>query len=235
MKKLTVSLVLLIALLAALVGPSGLAVAKGKKVAGPVVVATDVTGDWGAEVDPTIAPAADVLGQDLVEASIGMADASTVNFVIKVAALPPTGGIPEFSRFGWDFTVDGNAFAMSGGFTDYLRGVCYPLHAGTCPPPRDPGMQPFFIRQGACTVGADSLTNCTLVATVKATFDSAAGTITIPVPLAALKAKAGSKIGPGTNASFGSTLYASPAAVISSANLPHDTMVATGTFTVPKK
>jgi hypothetical protein len=233
MKKLSLTLVVL-SLVGALFGPAGVATAKGKKPAGPLVVATDVAGDWGVNVDPTISPAGDVLGQDLVEASITMADAATVNFIIKVNALPPSGGIPEFGRYGWDFTVDGDAFAMSGGFTDYLRGVCYPLHAGTCPPPRDPGMQPFFIRQGACTVGADSLENCTLVTTVQATFDSAAGTITIPVPLEALKAKVGSKIGPGTNASFGSTLYASPAAVVSSANLPHDTMVSTGTFTVPK-
>ena len=123
---------------------------------------------------------------------------------------------------------------MSGGFTDYLRGVCYPLHAGTCPPPRDPGQQPFFIRQGPCTIGADSLENCTLVATVKATFDAAAGTVTIPVPLDAIKGKPGSKIGPGSNAAFGTTIYASPSAVISSANLPHDAMLGTGTFVVPK-
>ena len=233
MKKLTLSL-LVLALVAAFVAPSSLAIAKGKKPAGPVVVATDDAGDWGANVDPTIAPAGDVLGQDLVEASIAMADAKTVNFIIKVTALPPSGGIPEFARFGWDFTVDGDAFAMSGAFTDYLRGACYPLHAGTCPPPRDPGQQPFFIRQGPCTIGADSLENCTLVATVKATFDAAAGTVTIPVPLAAIKGKPGSKIGPGSNAAFGTTIYASPSAVISSANLPHDAMLGTGTFVVPK-
>lgn len=233
MKKIVFSVVAGLAA-AALIAPTGMAAPKAKKPAGPVVVATDSAGDWGANVDPQLAPAGDTLGQDLVEASITMADASTVNFIIKVNALPASGGIPEFARYGWDFTVDGDAFAMSGAFTEYLRGVCYPLHAGTCPPPRDPGQQPFFIRQGACTVGAESLSNCTLVATVKATFDSAAGTITIPVPLEALKAKPGSKIGPGSNASFGATLYASPAAVVSSANLPHDTMVATGTFVVPK-
>lgn len=233
MKRFTLSL-LLLALAATLIASSGLASAKGKKKSGPVVVATDSAGDWGANVDPSIAPAGDTLGQDLVDASITMADAKTLNFVIKVAALPSSGGIPEFTRYGWDFTVDGDAFAMSGAFTDYLRGACYPLHAGTCPPPRDPGQQPFFIRQGACTVGAESLENCTLVTTVQAVFDSAAGTVTIPVPLDALGAKPGSKIGPGTNASFGATLYASPAAVISSANLPHDTMIATGTFVVPK-
>jgi hypothetical protein len=233
MKKLTLSL-LVLALIAAFVAPSGLAAAKGKKPAGPVVVATDDAADWGANVDPTIAPAGNAIGQELVEASIGLADAKTVNFVIKVASLPPTGGIPEGARYSWDFTVNGDAFGMSGNFTDYARGVCYPAHTDSCPPPKDPGQQPFFIRQGPCTIGAGGLGECNLVATVKAVFDSAAGTVTIPVPLEAIGAKAGSKIGPGTNSIFGATIYTSPAAVTASANGPHDTMVAIGTFTVPK-
>lgn len=235
MKKLTLSL-LVLALVAAFVVPSGVASAKPKKPTGPVVVATDDAGDWGANVDPTIAPAGSAIGQELVEASLAMADAKTVNFVIKVAGLPPSGGIPEGARYSWDFTVNGEAFSMSGNFTDYTRGVCYPAHTGSCPPPKDPGQQPFFIRQGPCTISptAASISECNLVATVQAIFDTATGTITIPVPLDVIKAKAGSKIGPGTNSVYGSTIYATPAAVTANAAAPHDTMVATGTFTVPK-
>jgi hypothetical protein len=234
MKKLTLFL-LVLTLAAAVIAPTGLAAAKAKKKkAGPVVVGTDDAADWGANVDPTIAPIGSALGQELVEASIAMADAKTVNFVIKVAGLPPTGGIPELARYSWDFTVDGSAFGMSGNFTDYARGVCYPAHTNSCPPPRDPGQQPFYVRQGPCTIGADGLGECNLVATVQATFDVASSTITIPVPLAALKGKPGSKIGPGTNSVFGSTIYATPAAGTANANGPHDTMVATGTFVVPK-
>jgi hypothetical protein len=233
MKKLVFSLVAALAV-AALLAPAGMAAGKAKKPAGPVVVATDDAADWGSNVDATIAPAGDALGQELVEASITMGNAKTVNFVIKVASLPASGGVPEVTRYGWDFTVDGDAYAMSGGFTDYHRGACYPLHAGTCPPPRDPGQQPFFIRQGPCTIGADSLENCTLVTTVKATFDAAAGTITIPVPADVIGAKPGSKIGAGSNAAFSTTIYATPAAFIASAQGPHDAMMATGTFVVPK-
>lgn len=231
MKKVTLSL-LVLALAAALLAPSASAAPKGKAKSGPQVVATDVADDWGSNVDAAIAPAGNALGQELVEASIVMADMSTINFIIKVNSLPSSGGVPEFTRYGWDFTVDGNAYAMSGGFTDYVRGICYPLHAGTCPPPSDPGTQPFFVRQGACTVGAESLSNCTLVAKVKATFDAAAGTITIPIPLEVIEAKPGSKIGPGTNAAFSTTIFAAPAAGISSAQFPHDAMMATGTFVV---
>lgn len=233
MKKLTLFL-LVLTLAAAIIAPTGAAAAKAKKPAGPVVVGTDDAADWGANVDPTIAPVGAALGQELVEASIGMADAKTVNFVIKVAGLPPTGGVPELARYSWDFTVNGSAFGMSGNFTDYARGVCYPAHTDSCPPPKDPGQQPFYIRQGPCTIGTGGLGECNLVATVQATFDGASSTITIPVPLEALKAKPGSKIGPGTNSVFGSTIYASPAAVTANANGPHDTMVATKTFVVPK-
>ena len=231
MKKLIVALLAALAL-AALLVPS--VSAKAKK-AGPMVVAKDDAADWGSNVDPTIAPVGGALGQELVEASISMADAKTVNFVIKVAGLPPTGGIPEFARYSWDFTVNGEAFGMSGNFTDYARGVCYPAHTNTCPPPKDPGQQPFYVRQGPCTIGTGGLGECNLVATAQAVFDTAEGTITIPVPAAAIGAKPGAKIGPGANSVFGATIYASPAAVSANANAPHDTMVATGTYTVPKK
>jgi len=236
MKKSTLTLIAL-SLVAASFATSGLAVAKAKKKkpAGPVVVGTDDATDWGSNVDPTIAPLGAALGQELTEASIELSDAKTVNFVIKVAGLPPTGGIPEFVRYSWDFTVNGDAFGMSGNFTDYARGICYPAHTDTCPPPKDPGQQPFFIRQGPCTIGTGGLGECNLVATVQAAFDTAAGTITIPVPLEAIGAKPGAKIGPGTNSVFGATVYASPSAVSASANSPHDTMVVTGTYKVPKR
>ncbi len=229
------SLLLAAALIGGLVAPSGLA-AKKKKKSGPVVVATDAADDWGSNVDGGLQPIGAAIGLELVEATIAPVDAKTVNFIIKVAGLPPSGGIPEFARYGWDFTVDGEAIAMSGAFTDYLRGICYPAHTNTCPPnpPSDPGMQPFYIRSGPCTVGAGGLGECNLLATVHATFDAAAGTITIPVPLEAIGAKPGSAIGPGANATFGASLYATIATVTASPAAPHDVMTATGTFVVPK-
>ena len=229
MKKLITTAVLAVSV-AALMAPA----ASAAKAPKPVKVATDDAGDWGSNVEPTLAPVGATLGQELVEASIGMADAKTVNFVIKVAGLPPTGGVPEFARYSWDFTVNGEAFGMSGNFTDYARGVCYPPHTNSCPPPKDPGQQPFYVRQGPCTIGSAGLGECTLLATVKATFDAAAGTVTIPVPADVIGAKPGAKIGPGTNTTFGATIYASPAAGSASPNAPHDTMIVSKTYTVPK-
>lgn len=226
MKKLTLSL-LVLALVAALGAPSGLAAAKGKTKSGPQVVGTDVAGDWGDNADSTLAPLGAALGQDLVEASIAMADMSTVNFIIKVSGLPSTGGAPEISRYNWDFTVDGTAFQLTGAFTEYLRGICNPNVTNSCPPPRDPGSAPFFLRQGPCNVGAA----CEEVALVHATFDAATGTITIPVPIEALGAKPGSKIGPGVS-SLGMPIYAAMAVFVTQASLPNDQMMVSGTFVV---
>lgn len=209
----------------ALVAPVGTATAAPK----PTVVGTDPGDDWGTNADGALTPLGGPLGQELVEASIGMADAKTVNFIITVSMLPPTGGVPEFSRYNWDFTVNGTAYQLTGGFTEYLRGVCNPLHTNYCPPPRDPGQAPFFVRQGPCTVGAE----CHVLDIVHATFDAGSGTVTIPVPLSLVKAKPGSKIGPGVS-TLGGTVYAAPAALVSYGSLPNDTMVVTKTFAVPK-
>lgn len=221
-----ISTLMIGALLMGVVGPA--TAGKGKK-GEPMVVGKDEVGDWGANAGAAdLAPVGDALGQELVEASIGMADAKTVNFIIKVNSLPPNGGVPEFTRYNWDFMIDGEPFQLTGAWTEYLRGLCNPLHTGTCPPPSDPGMQPFFLRQGPCNVGAD----CFVVAVIQAVFDASAGTITIPVALADIKGKAGSKIGPGVS-SFGGTIYAAPAAVVSYTAAPADTMIVDKTFAVP--
>jgi len=221
-----VSVLLAGILLLGLLAPASTAAAKKK--GGPQVVGTDEI-DWGTNAGAgDLGPLGDALGQELIEASIGMADAKTVNFIIKVNSLPPNGGTPEISRYNWDFTINGDAFQLTGGWTEYLRGVCNPLHTGACPPPSDPGTQPFFLRQGPCTVGAD----CFVLATIQAVFDPAEGTITIPVPLEAVKGKPGVKIGPGVS-TFGGTIYAAPAAVVSQTSLPADSMMVDKTFVVP--
>jgi hypothetical protein len=230
MKIRTIGVLALVALVAAAFAAPA-ATAKGKKKPkGPLVVGTDEAGDWGA--DPQLAPVGDALGQDLVEASIGMADKTTVNFVIKLNSLPPSGGVPEVSRYTWDFSVDGEFTELDGKFTNYTRGACDPT-AGSCPPPRDPGLQPFMLR-GNCAANEANVTVCEEIGIVAAAFDAATSTITIPVPLELMNAKLGSKIGPATNI-FGGSVSASPAAFVSSSAAPLDTLTVLKTFTVPKK
>ena len=213
---------------AMLVGPAS--VASGAAAA--TVVGTDPDGDWGSNHDAQLAPIGDALGMDLVGAEISKADAKTLNFVIKLNSLPASGGFPEIPRYTWNFNVDGEHRELDGKFTNYSRGVCDPT-AGSCPPPRDPGTQPFFLR-GNCGVTetpAISFTACEELEAIQATFDAAEGTITIPVSLAALGAKKGSKITPAANI-FGGSVSAAPSAFLTSGNFPLDTMVVLKTFVV---
>jgi hypothetical protein len=207
-------------LLGALVIPATTATAAKKAKA--MVVATDPADDWGADAGAP-APIGTALGMELVEASIGLApDKKAINFILKLNG-PTGGGTPETVRYGWDFTVDGNAFQLAGGRTEFLRGMCNPLITDpACPPnvgdPAKLGNFPFFVRSGACTVGAE----CKVHGVVNAAFDATAATITIPVPLELVSAKLGSKIGPMAG-TFGS-IYAAPGLVVTQNALPHDSI-----------
>ena len=158
-----------------------------------------------------------------------MPTADTINFVINVASLPANGGAPEVSRYNWALLVDGNAVELDGKWSNYSRGACDPT-AGGCPPPRDPGMQPFFIR-GNCTA-TGSVTTCQELGSVKATFDATAKTITIPVPAALINAGPCSVISPGGSL-FGGTVAAMPSAFLSLTTAPADSMFVDYEFQVP--
>jgi hypothetical protein len=211
----------------ALAFPAGTAAA-GKK---PVVVGEDPAGDWGANVNPDAAPIGDALGMDLTGAELSY-DGKNVNFVIKLNSLPPSGGSPEIARYTWNFFVDKKELELDGKFTNYTRGACDPT-AGSCPPPRDPGLQPFIVR-GDCVENptpATTITTCTEFAKVMAVFDAGAGTITIPVPADAIGVKNGSKIAPGVNI-FGGSISAAPSAFLTSSGFPMDTLILTKTYKV---
>jgi hypothetical protein len=206
-------------------------VANAKAAAKPLTVGTDAAGDWGATVDPQIGPIGNAMGQDLTSASMSF-DGKNVNFIIGVNSLPPNGGTPEFTRYTWNFTVGKEHVELDGKWTNYSRGTCDPT-AGTCPPPRNPGQQPFVLRGNCATDNTTpvALTFCEEFALIQATFDPAEGTITIPVPLEAIKAKKGSKIAPGTNI-FGGTISAAPSAYLTNSAMPMDTLAITKTFVV---
>lgn len=125
--------------------PSG-----AKKKPKPVVMGTDSDADWGSNVDAQLSPIGQQLGMELTEASISPVDKENLNFVIKVSALPGSGGIPEFVRYVWTLTIDDDLVQLDGRFTNYHRGACDPT-AGTCPPPRDPGEAPSWCAPTAPT------------------------------------------------------------------------------------
>ena len=210
------------------------AVPSGAKKAKAVVMGTDSESDWGSNVDAGLSPIGQQLGMELTEASIAPAGKGSLNFTIKVAALPASGGIPEFVRYVWTVTVDGDLVQLDGKFTNYHRGACDPT-AGTCPPPRDPGMAPFMVRAN-CTDNGGAAVTCEEIGIVNGEFDAGAGTITVPVPLEMLGAKPGSKIAhgiqPGSNFAG---VWAIPSAWASQGNMPLDELVLTKTYVVPRK
>lgn len=235
MKLRKASVLALAALMAVSLLAPGIAEAKKKKSkgkSGPVVVGVDDAGDWGANVDPQLGPIGNALGMDLVGAEIGPGEKGHLNFVIKLNSLPAPGGTPEIARYSWDFNVDGEAVELDGKFTNYSRGICDPT-SGQCPPPRDPGQQPFFVRGNCGVVEGTNVTTCEELGIVKATFDAAKATITIPVPAELINAKPGSKITGGTGL-FGGTIEAAPAAFLTSGNFPADSLITTVEYVVPK-
>lgn len=237
-------LLAIVSALAAVSAPAGAA----PTAASPVVVGTDPVGDWGGGGD--IALIGHALGQDLLSASISMPDPDSVHFTFEVSFLPSTGGVPELSRYTWSLLVDntpgvtnpdGSSDAkyveLDGKFTNYSRGACDPT-SGQCPPPRDPGERPFFVR-GDCAVNPDTnITLCRELGTVRATFDPLSRTITIPVTRELLSSASGgtftecSVILPGPNL-FGGSVSAAPSAFFTSSAMPLDTMELTEAFQVP--
>lgn len=193
-------------------------VAPSQAAAVTVSAADESDADSWEGVDASLAGAGDAAGQELISASID-ASGDTVNFIIGLKSLPG-GGTPEITRYTWNFTVNDAALALDGKYTNYSRGTCDPT-SGTCPPPRDPGATPFFLRGNCTTTG--NVSTCQELALLHATFDEASATITIAVPLAKLTAASCAVIGPGTNI-IGGSVSASVSAFVTSANFPHDAM-----------
>lgn len=210
-----------------LAGPANVAAAKA--AAKPTVVGTDPAGDWGSNVDANIGPLGDALGQDLTSASI-TSDGKNVNFIMGLNSLPANGGVPEVSRYTWDFMVNGEYTEIDGKWSNYSRGACDPT-AGSCPPPRDPGMQPFLVRGNCSLVEGTNVQTCEEIGVVQGVFDPAAKTITVSVPMEMIGAKKGTKITGGTNI-FGGSISAAPAAFLTSGNFPYDTLTVLKTFVV---
>ena len=189
-------------------------------------LATEAGGDWGGGGDA--APLGSALGQDFEAAYLEYTDDQFV-FTLDMTELPAIGGTPEATRYGWSFVyVSGDdrlELELDGKFTNYSRGTCDPT-AGTCPPPRDPGLQPFLVR-GNCYQDSSlpmTLTLCEELARVQATFDPADGTITVPIPASALApdgVRACDRI-EGIPSFIGASIWAAPSAFITNTLMPYD-------------
>lgn len=179
----------------------------------------ELAGDWGGGGE--LAPLGSALGQDFEAAYLGYGD-DTFTFTLGMTELPAPGGTPEATRYGWSFSYNGNAFELDGKFTNYSRGACDPT-AGTCPPPRNPGIGYFALRGNCSTSEAGNVTLCEELGGVTATFDPATGEIAIPVPAALLTDEVRACDTITGDASFiGASVWAAPSAFVTSSAMPYD-------------
>jgi hypothetical protein len=145
----------------------------------PFEVGTDPSGDSVHGL-----PAA--LGYDLTKASIGQPDANSgdISFVLELADLPPTGGLPDGAVYFWDLNLvppggQPYGFRIMGSLTD-LTDV-----------PTPSTETPAFTVHGC---GADA-SNCSVTGTaVDAVMDGEANRITVTVPTGALAQATGQPV-----------------------------------------
>lgn len=181
------------------------------------VVGEDPADDWGGS-SGELAPLGDAIGQELTKATI-TPTRTTIDFTIYLKSLPPSGGVPEFSRYLWGLEVDGDSYVLDGRFTNLVIGTCHPVD-GSCPPPNTtPRVKAFEVR-GECGAGTIG-TVCELLGFVEADFDSTAASIRVAVPRELIGAARGSVIGSDTHL-MGNGVVAVPAIGASATVFPFD-------------
>jgi len=137
-------------------------------------------------------------GFDLVSGAIARTK-TTLDFTVTHADMPPTGSLPEGFRFLWAFSVDNVQYRITAksadiGKPDVLAGQTTD-RVGTV------SANGHFRLEGDCKAGDPIGTlqpiNCTPLEYVTGTFDAAAKTFTVQIPLASVKAKPGSVVAGG--------------------------------------
>ena len=166
----------------------------------PKAVFEDAAGDAGNQ-DSGV-PGADQAGFDLTGGSIAKVG-KNLEFTISVAAMPPTGALPEGFRFLWHFNVDGEEYR----FTIKSQDIGKPdpvAQTGTERVGRVDMNGQFRLEQ--CTIEetpAIQLSQCSAIEYLDGAFDPAAATFTAILPMSLVKAKTGSVITGGTGGASG--------------------------------
>ncbi|MGH2757795.1 MAG: hypothetical protein ACRDI3_08405 [Actinomycetota bacterium] len=136
-------------------------------------------------------------GWDLAEATV-VKKGANLEFTVTHHQMPPTGSAPEFTRFLWNFTVDGKPYRFTVKSVDIGKPD---VAAGqTTERVGRVDVQGHFRLEGECKtvpgVGL-SFVNCPPLEYLEGTWDPGAMSFTVILPLKAVKAKTGSVIGPG--------------------------------------
>jgi hypothetical protein len=183
------------------------------------VVATDPAGDWGSNHDPYIGPLGELVGQDLLEASIAVTEPGKVDFILKLAGLP---GDQTFdsTRYGWRFRVGSKPYLLTN----------FNVECVTDGRPADcedtAGSGPLF--------EIYTLQPHKLVGMVLAQLDRTVNTITISVPADFINAGKGSIIAPYPKADPDPIMAGLPVwGSVANQPIPYDLMKYSIKFTVP--
>ena len=175
----------------------------GTASAKPTSVITDAPGDAGLASQAVAIPGADQAGFDIIGGSIEKVGAN-LEFTTAVAAMPPSGSLPEGFRYLWHFDVGGTQYRLTIksqdiGDPDVLAG------SGTERVGRVDTAGHFRLE----TCGEEplpavlTLINCNAIEYLEGAFDPASATFTAIVPLKVLKAKTGTVILPGSGGATG--------------------------------
>lgn len=208
----------------------------GQAAAAPKPVWEDASGD--ADVGQGLG-ASIPAGLDLTAGAIELKGKDLV-FTVTHADMPPSGSLPEGARFLWAFTVGTKGYRWTfksadvgkpdviGGQTDERVGRV--------------DAQGHFRLESDCAVeplpvGSVNMINCKPVGYYTGTIDAASKSVSMVVPLADLKAKAGTVIGPGggNEAQICQICWVSHAAERSLNSTIIDTASQTGSYKIPKK
>ena len=165
--------------------------------AGPAVpVFTDPAGDAG--INDVSNPLSAQAGMDIVQGTIARAGADLV-FTVTMASMPSQGSMPEGARILYHFGVDKTQWRVTAKSFDIGKPDVV-ARTGTERVGKVDSAGHFRLEQ--CVTDETlpvRLSQCNPVAYLKGKVDAASKSISWTLPLAAVKAKAGNKITPGTS------------------------------------
>lgn len=179
-------------------------------------------------------------GFDLTGGSIAKVG-SNLEFTVTHADMPAFGSLPETFRFLWAFSVDGVTYRLTVKRADV--GKPDVVQGQTTERVGRIDAEGHFRLEGECSTTAApavlSFINCKPLAYLEGTWDATAKTFTMVVPMEAVGAKVGSKIGPGagdaTAICAASACWVSHAAERSNGSTVIDTANQIKIYKVPKK
>lgn len=173
-------------------------------------------------------------GWDLIGGTIAK-NGANLEFTVSHADMPPIGTLPEMSRFLWNFTVNGKPYRLTVKSADI--GKPDAVGGQTTERVGRADVQGHFRLEGECVTDASlplNRVNCPPLEYLAGSFDPAAMTFTVVVPMKSVGAKPGSLIAPGGD-NICIVCWVTHVAERSLDNTVIDEAALTGTYKVPKK